>query len=159
MNWIDFCLALLFILLPFVLGYYQSHRMTDKGKQLEIILLYYLFIAVGIQGFSCAFWQILYPDLVSEFLGWPNTPFLMELGLANLTFGVLGILSPWMDRGWRATTGIGYGLFLFFTGIAHLIRIAQYGISKGDFGWFLATDLLLAFILLALSIQYKKAAL
>src|SRR5271156_4367134 len=122
----DFIIASTFIFLPLILGLDHARRKHRPNK--EMLLVYYLFISVGIQGLFTGIFQIVFPDIVINFLQWPYSPFLDELGLANIAFGILGILSLWQNNGWKAATAMGYGLFLFMTGLYHLIEIYHTGI-------------------------------
>lgn len=137
-------IALVYIFLPFILG---SIHAFIKGDKPDLFLNYYLFISVGIQGLVTGYVQMVRPDVVVAHVGWPNSPFILELGMANAAFGILGILSIWRDRGWRAATATGYGLFLLLTGIGHLVDILQHGFNPGNAGFFLLSDLLVPFIL------------
>jgi len=153
---LDFIIAFLYVFLPLILGFFHTRRVAVRNQKNDIILLYYLVISVGIQGISTGLWQVLNPLLVAEFLQWLISPFLLELGMANIAFGILGIVCPWMDRGWRTATAIGFGAFLLLTGILHVVRLMQYGYSYGDGGGFLLSDILIPFILLALVILTKE---
>ncbi|MBE2899220.1 hypothetical protein DNK57_00005 [Methanothermobacter thermautotrophicus] len=51
-------------------------------------------------------------DIIATYIGWPTgSPFQLEVAFANLSFGVLGLLS-WKFRGefWMATI-IGFSVF------------------------------------------------
>ncbi len=145
------------IVLPPILGF--IHSLVKKANKMEMIFLYYAFIGVGVQGIVTGIIQFLHPDFVVTYVEWPYSPFLLELGLANLSYGLLGLLSPWMNRGWQNATAVGYSLFLLFTGIGHVIHILRDGPSAGHTGAFLYSDLLipLAFLILFLfRLQYSK---
>lgn len=152
--------AFLFIFLPLILGFGHIYWQKVKGPiKVDILFNYYLFIGVGIQGVVTGFIQIIYPELVIDYVQWPYSPFLWELGTANLSYGILGLLSLWLNKGWQLAAALGYGLFLFFTGFGHLVRLSQIGISPGDGGAFLLSDLFVAlalFILLALELKGKE---
>jgi len=121
----------------------------------DLLFSSFLFIGVGIQGVLTGIIQIAAPEIVVSYVDWPLSPFILELGMANLSYGILGIISPWLDPGWKNATGIGYSLFLIFTGVGHVIDIFSNGPSSGNFGGFLFTDLLIPIIIFAL-IQYRK---
>lgn len=146
----EILVALVYLFLPLILGWgYVKLSGSTKPKK-EIFLLFYLFISVGIQGLSTGFFQIVKPELVEGYTQWPFSRYLAELGMANLGFGILGILSLWQDNGWQRATAIGYGLFLLFTGLGHLYSIYHTGISPGDFGGFLLSDLFVPVALFSL---------
>jgi hypothetical protein len=151
--------AFSYIFLPLILG--LAHFYFKKGKKpfLELILNYYLFIGVGIQGISTGIVQMHKPDMVVSFVEWPYSPFLNELGMANLALGLLGILSVWLDRSWKIAAALGYGFFLLFTGIGHVVNISLYGVSPGDAGAFLWSDLFVPVALLLLIALQKRSEL
>lgn len=136
----EVCVAVLLIFLPFLLALIHAKA---KGKKFnELLLNYYLFISVGIQGIHSGLVEILSPDIVVFYTKWNYSRFLLELGMANVSFGILGTLCFWCSDGWKKATACGYGLFLFMTGVGHLVNIAQHGPSPGDLGGFLFSDLL-----------------
>ena len=150
---IDFATAFTYILLPYLLGLIHFGKFPSKQQKKNVIFLYYLVISVGIQGIYTGFWQVFYPQHVAEFLKWPNSPFLAELGAANIAFGILGVLCPIMDVGWKAAAAINYSLFLFLTGIMHIVNNIRFGLSSGDFGAFVISDITVAAILIFCLIQ------
>jgi hypothetical protein len=139
------------IFLPILLGLLRAQM--NGGKKIDEIWFCYIVIGIGIQGLVTGMVQILNPQFVVNDVHWPYSPFLLELGLANFSYGILGILSPWLSRGWQAATATGYALFLFFTGLGHLIDMMWQGVQPGNAGPFLYSDLgvaLALFILLAM---------
>jgi hypothetical protein len=147
------CLLMIF---PLILGF--IHAYVKKASKLEMVWFYYLGIGVGIQGVVTGIVQIVYPNFVGHYLQWPSSPYLLELGLANLSYGILGVLSPWMRMGWQMAAAMGYGLFLLLTGIAYLIEIAKQGANSGNAGSFLYTDLLIPLVLFVILglINFKR---
>jgi len=146
-----------FIFLPLVLGLF--HAWLKKASKVETLLDYYLFISVGIQGLLTGAIQIFQPQFVVSFVQWPYSPFLLELGVANVSYGVIGVMSIFKERGWKTATAFGYAIFLLFTGIRHLLEIIQKGASPGNSGTFLLFDLFVSlglFILLALQKNLSK---
>jgi hypothetical protein len=142
------------IFLPLGLG--LLHTKLKGGKKTNTIYLYYIIIGVGMQGLVTGIMQILHPSFVANYVQWPYSPFLLELGLANLSYGILGILSPWLSRGWQTATAVGYALFLLFTGSGHLIDLIKHGSHPGNSGAFLYSDLGVALALLSLVILQHK---
>lgn len=131
-----------YICLPLFFGLLHARFVKSKASKVDLLLIYYIFISVGIQGLITGIMQIFAPEVVVEYVKWPYSPFLLELGMANTAFGVMGILAPFMDKGWRAATAVGYGLFLLFTGVGHLVQIWHEGFNSGNTGGFLFSDLL-----------------
>ena len=55
----------------------------------------------------------------------PNTPFLREVGFANISYGILGILSIKYRSFWVPTI-IAYAVFMWGAAIGHLYSIDVY---------------------------------
>lgn len=154
---------LLYIILPLVLGW--LHIISSKGvktakRSVNIFLGYYVVIGVGIQGLVSAVYQLFFPKIVASYVGWPYSPFLLEVGMANLSYGILGIVSIWFREGWRTATAVGYAIFLICAAIGHIVSIVTTGNwSLGNAGPTLWIDILLPialFILLILRLILKK---
>lgn len=136
--------ALAFIFLPLLLG--KLHASYTNQSWIKLTLRYYLIIAVGLQGCLTGIIQIFSPELVVDYVKWPDSPFLKELGMANLAFGLVGFIGVWQSEGWKNAALAGYLLFLFFTGLGHLIGLVREGYTPGHFGFFLLSDLFIPII-------------
>ena len=55
-------------------------------------LLYLLFFYVGLMGVLTAYAHVFRPVETSASIGWSTSPYEYEVGMADLTVGVLGIL-------------------------------------------------------------------
>ncbi len=111
----------LFLILPLIMG--TVHCIWKKNiphfAKVECFLFYFLTIGVGLQGILVGNLEIYHSDIVSAYVGWENSPFLVELGEAYLAFGLMGILSYWFEGGWRSATAFGYGLLSLMTSLGH----------------------------------------
>lgn len=150
----DKIFSLFLIFIPLLAG--LLHAFLKKGKKLDYILLYYIVIGIGIQALASGIMQIFFSSSVSQYVDWPFSPFMIELGLANISYGILGLLSPWMKRDWQMATTCGYALFLLFTGMRHVIEILEKGVNVGNSGSFMFVDILLSFILFVLLFYKSK---
>ncbi|MBP7074288.1 MAG: hypothetical protein KBA81_02770 [Rhabdochlamydiaceae bacterium] len=126
----------------------------------DCFLTYFLTIGVGLQGLLVGNLEIYHSDIVAASVGWPSSPYIAELGKANIAFGVLGVLSFWFRGGWGSATALGYGLFILMRGVGHYetFKSAADG-TREIVGSIVATDFILAaslFILLAIRRIYKS---
>lgn len=124
-------------LLPLLLT--AVHLLLDRQansttRRIEVALMYLLAISVGANGLGGAFGHLFLSDLVAAGIGWPpGSPFQLEMGYANLTVGILGIMAIGRRDGFRtaailATTIIGVGAT-----IVHLQDIIAHGnLSPGN---------------------------
>lgn len=118
---------LIFLLLPIAMGTIHCFwRRNHFGfSKIECFLTYFLVISVGIESLLVGYCEIFQPSLVVEYAGWAPSPFLNELGIAHISFGLLGVLSYWFSNGWRAAAGFGFSSYLLMTGFSH-IRAAYF---------------------------------
>jgi hypothetical protein len=87
------------------LGLDRSSR--PRERRLEIFLLYLFGVGVAGNGIGGLFGHVFLSDPVAESIGWPTgNPFQLEVGLANLTVGILGIVAMGRRDGFREATVI-----------------------------------------------------
>ena len=55
-------------------------------------------------------------------------PLLFRTGDGNASYGIIGLLTVLMDTGWKNAAAAGYALFLFATGIGHIVDMIQHGL-------------------------------
>lgn len=149
----------LFVLaLVFTFGTVAYKKEWNLPKFAEIFLGYVLFINVGVMGFLAAYAHVFMGPQTALLIGWkPGSPFQFEMGMANLSYGVLGILSICIrGRFWDAVA-IGWSVLLLGCFVGHLIsyyifhNTAPYNI--GVFLWF--NDLFLPLLVLATLIYLR----
>lgn len=144
---------IIIIILPIVLSLYQiySGNITDTLHQVDTFLLNFLWIGVGMQAFIAGLTQIFKGEKSAAYLNWPYSPFVLEVGYANLAFGVLGLLCLIVTGTWWAATGIGYSIFLLCAAWGHLYDlVVNKNYSLGNIGPTLWSDIFIPFALLFL---------
>lgn len=155
LNSLDIIFSLTIFLLPPILGYIYG-RLTNSQNMAATLLNFYVFFAIGIQGTVVGFVQMFKPEWVVEYVQWPFSQFLTELGMANFSFGMIGLAFPWTSKGWRNAAAAGYSIFLFLTFIKHIIEIVRLGFYSGNSGAFLLIDFFVPLILVILLFQQNK---
>lgn len=139
------------------------HRKVSKTRvsTTETLLAYIAFWSIGVCSLLAFFGQVFFADFIAQQIGWaPGSPFEYEIGIANLSYGTLGVLSYWFrGRFWDATF-LGWGILLLGAFIGHIIRYfsmhdtAPYNI--GFFIWFY--DLFLPIFVGWLWLRVRKGA-
>lgn len=130
-------------------------------KWVETFLAYILLFNMGFMGILGAYAHVFMAPETAQSIGWaPGSPFQFEVGMANLAFGVLGILSYWIrGRFWDAAI-IGWGVLFLGCFVGHVINYyaqnnsAPYNI--GPYIWFY--DLLLPLLVFGLlgNLRFNK---
>jgi len=123
---------------------------VNRETPLDFILLgkWFIFSAIGLRLFIAGIRQITRPGFTAKEIFQMKTgesyPVIRELGLANLCFGLIGIISLFLPS-WRIVSAFGSGLYFGLAGIMHLTR--KPADINGRFA--LVTDLIIFIILLA----------
>ena len=92
--------------------------------------------------------HVFAPEQVAAEIGWPTSPFQYEVGMADLTVGVLGIGAFRREFGFRLATTIATVCWLGGDAIGHVRQIVQAGnYAPGNAGPWLYSDILAPLIL------------
>ena len=127
----------------------------------EVLLLYLLVIFAGVGGVMGFLGHTFKAQEIALKIGWQPSPFQFEVAMANLAFGVLGIMCIWQRRGFRTATGIGYAIFLLGCGYGHVRDMTLHGnfapYNAGPVLWF--NDLAVPVVILLLLLVRRHLAL
>jgi len=157
----DFVYVFLFLTILVAILILLYSKMTNKDlnkiRIVEIFLLSFLVISVGIGGIWAFIGHAFLPAQVAANIGWPVSPFQLEVAFANLAIGVLGILCYWIrDNFWTATV-ISSSIFLLGDAYGHIVNIVLFANNaSGNSGSVLYMDIFGPIILIALLIIYKR---
>ena len=102
-------------------------RPVSASRCVEVLLLYLLVIFAGVGGVMGFLGHTFKAREIALKIGWQPSPFQFEVAVANLAFGVLGIMCIWQRRGFRTATGIGFATFLLGCGYGHVRDMMLYG--------------------------------
>jgi len=102
-------------------------RPVSARRIAEVLLLYLLVIFVGLGGLMGFLGHTFKAREIALKIGWQPSPFQFEVAVANLAFGILGILCIWQRRGFWTATGIGYSTFLLGCAYGHLKDMIMQG--------------------------------
>lgn len=114
-----------FIYLAAALAAIAIHLRGDRERRsasrvADVALFYLLVIFAGIGGLMGAVAHTFFAREIALGIGWPpGSPFQFEVAMANLAFGVLGVMCIWNRRGFRTATGVGLAVFLLGCAYGH----------------------------------------
>jgi hypothetical protein len=136
-----------------------TRKARNISNILEIILLDYFIIFVGIGQTMAGLEHIFNGPEIARGIGWaPGSPFQYEVGVANIAIGIAALLSfCFRDTYWLAIAIIG-GIFGIGAGIGHIRDI----ITSGNMAVYNAgpmlylNDLAIPIILIILVAVYLK---
>jgi hypothetical protein len=115
----------------------------------QIIFRWVCFFGLGVTGIFAFIMHGFYPQLAANNIGWHSNPFQYEVAIANLSFGLLGLLAVWAPFQFRLATVLGACIWLWGAAIGHIHQIIlHHNMSMGNAGSWLWMDILIPLILL-----------
>jgi hypothetical protein len=110
----------------------------------KTFLSWLLLLPIGLGGLWAAFFHLNYPVLAAKFIGWQDSPFQFEVGMADLAFGVAGCIAFRASYGFRAATVLVNAIFLLgdAAGHAHQMMVAG-NFASGNAGPVFYLDIIL----------------
>jgi hypothetical protein len=137
----------------------RDKRPRTASRIAEVLLLWLLVINVGIGGVFGFIGHTVFADRAAASIGWPaGNPFQTEVGIANLAFGVVGILCYWFrDHFWLATV-IMSSVFQLGAAVGHIRQIiVANNWSPNNAGPALWADIAFPIILITLMVIARHA--
>ena len=151
---------LIVTLIGAVLHLFLSKSPKTKNRIFEVFLLWFLVIMVGIGSIWAFMGHVFMANVVAAAIGWPaGNPFQFEVGIANLSYGILGLLCwKFRDNFWTATV-IALSTFYLGAAYGHIINMMQTGnMAPGNAGYALYMDIIIPIVLICFLIAYKITA-
>lgn len=134
-------------------GHLAYNKETEWHTRVDTFLGYILLLNMGVMGILAAYAHLFMGAETAKMIGWEaGSPFQFEIGMANLSYGVLGVLAFWRrGRFWEAAC-IGWCVFLLGCFVGHLIQYyAHHDTAPWNIGFFIwFNDLILPILVLCL---------
>jgi hypothetical protein len=119
-------------------------RPFPAGAVVEKLLFWHLLVALGFTYLYGAVCHLFFGAMAAAFIGWPNSPFQFEVGIANLAFAVMSLIAAFASLTARSITIVGSAVFLLGAAAGHIYQMATtHNFAPGNAGVIFYTDLLL----------------
>src|SRR5271168_5696 len=136
----------------------SSSRRSSGAAIAATYLLYMLVIYVGLMGLLTAYAHVFRPLQTSASIGWSTSPYEYEVGMADLTVGVLGILCLWLQGNFWLATAIANAVWLLGDAVGHIRQTVLYNNhAANNAGICLAAELVTPVVILTLAIYHCRA--
>ena len=137
----------------------SSPRRRSSGAAIAgTYLVYLLVIYVGLMGLLTAYAHVFRPIQTSASIGWSTSPYEYEVGMADLTVGVLGVLCVWLRGNFWLATAIANAVWLLGDAVGHLRQIVvQNNHAANNSGIFLAVEFTMPVLILILTMYERRA--
>jgi len=110
----------------------------------ERFLNWILLLPIGIGTLWAAVFHLAFPTLAAHYIGWQPSPFQFEVGTADLSFGILGVVAFWSSMGFKTATVLAIAIFLLGDAAGHVHQmIATGNFAPGNAGLVFYMDILL----------------
>lgn len=138
----------------------SSPRRRSSGIAIAgTYLLYLLFFYVGLMGVLTAYAHVFRPVETSASIGWATSPYEYEVGMADLTVGVLGILCVQFRGDFWLATAIANAVWLLGDAVGHIRQMTRYNNhASNNAGIFLVTEILMPLVILALTLYHRRGS-
>jgi hypothetical protein len=122
-------------------------------------LLYLLVIYVGLMGLLTAYAHVFRPLQTSASIGWATSPYEYEVGMADLTVGVLGILCLVFRGEFWLATAIANAVWLLGDAVGHVRQMVRNGdYAANNSGLFLVMEFITPVVILVLVLYQRRSA-
>lgn len=122
------------------------------------LLSWLLLLPIGVGGLWAGFFHVAYPEMAARFIGWADSPFQYEVGMADLAFGVAGCAAFRASFGFRAAVVLVNAIFLLGDAAGHVRQmIAAGNFAPGNAGPVFYLDIILPVLTLALLMMSKRS--
>jgi hypothetical protein len=135
----------------------SSKRRSGMAAIVGTYLIYLLFIYVGLMGLFTAYYHVFRPIEASASIGWSTSPYEYEVGMADLTVGVLGILSLVFRREFWLATAIANAVWLLGDAVGHIREmVINNNHAENNAGIFLVFELVMPILILGLVFSHRR---
>ena len=121
----------------------------------EHLLAYYVLFPIGFLYLVNFVYHVFFGAMSARFIGWADSPFQAELGLASLGFALVGFLAWRGGYELRLAAVVGPAVFLLGAAGGHIFQmIAHNNYAAGNSGLLLSMDIVIplaGFLFLALA--------
>lgn len=146
---------LILALISFGIHLFFSNQIKTKKYIVEILLSYLLLFGWGIGGINAFMGHVFFPKQTAALIGWvAETTFQFEVGIANLSLGILTLLCMYirMKHFWLATI-IANTIFDFGAAIGHIRQmVVANNYTAGNAGLYFYYDIIYPMIIIGLFI-------
>ena len=137
------------------LGFSRKRR-SGAATIVGTYLIYFLFIYVGLLGLFTAYFHVFEPNRASASIGWAPSPFEYEVGMADLTMGVLGVLCIVFRREFWLATAIGNAVWFLGDAIGHVREMTLHNNhAENNAGSFLVFEFAIPILMLGLAFYHR----
>jgi hypothetical protein len=130
---------------------WRQPRPVMHGFIVDRLLRYLFLFPLGLQGLWAFIGHVFFAEQAAASIGWPNTPFQYEVGVANLGLALACFYAAFAGFEARLAAALAASCFLIGAGVIHIVDIVDKGnFAPGNAGPIMVTDFLTPIVVLVL---------
>ena len=106
---------------------YKHRNQLTKDFVVETVFKYFCFWAHGVTWVYNGIIHVIFHKMAADLIGWADSPFQIELGVASIGFGLIGLLAHKKDFGIRLALVVSTSVFLWGCAIGHIVEMNATG--------------------------------
>jgi hypothetical protein len=137
----------------------RAPKPISRAAVIEKLLSWFIFWTIGVLYFYNAVFHVFFGQLAAHFIGWEDSPFQLEVGMASFGFAVVGFLAAFGSFDLRLAAIVGPGIFMLGAAAGHVYQmITAHNFAPGNAGIIFWSDIVLPLIGFALLWLQRRAA-
>jgi hypothetical protein len=129
----------------------RAPRPLTNALIAEKLLAWHIFFAIGAAYFYNFVMHTFFGEMAARFIGWADSPFQFEVGVASLGFAVVGFLAAFRSFDMRLAAIVGPSIFSLGAAAGHVHQmVTEHNFAPGNAGVIFYTDIIIPLIGFAL---------
>jgi hypothetical protein len=159
-GFINFAFVMFVLSILISLIDWPIQAIRKRASVFEVIYRWVAFFALGITGIYTFLMHAFLPDYTAASIGWQTSPFQLEVAVADLAFGILGVISARASYGFKLATVIGATVWLWGDAVGHTYQIiVHHNFSIGNAGSWFWMDIIIPLVLIICILKLKNKIL
>jgi len=126
---------------------WRRSRPLTPSPVVEDLFSYFLLFSIGVSFLYNFVVHVFLGDMTAKIIGWEQSPFQAEVGMASLGYAVVGFLAFRGGFGLRVAAVVGSGIFLLGAAAGHVHQmIVAHNFAPGNAGVIFYTDIAIPII-------------
>ncbi len=141
----------------FVAAFVCAYAVQSPERFPARLLRWLLLLSVGVENVWFGFLHMAFPELSAASIGWQPSPFEFEIGAADASLGVIGVVSFWRTLDFKAAVVIF--VTLFYAGVASIHiheAVVEGNLAPNNFGVLLLLTLIKMVLLPVLYVIVRR---
>lgn len=124
---------------------------VTRALIVEKLLAWYVFFSIGVDNLYNFVMHVFFGEMSARFIGWADSPFQLEVGVASLGFAAVGFLAAFRSFDLRLAAIIGPSIFTLGAAVGHIQQmVTAHNFAPGNAGLIFWTDIFVPVIGFAL---------